>query len=470
MIKKLFICIIDQFDGTKDPFIYGFCKNIMEFWIRDLQWFISGQYNNIKIFCSHDAALDFLYKKDYEHALFINLGNDLQGKSEKNFIENFLPSVDTEKDVLIGHILDRQENYYELHDQSFYLNIKILKTIGKPKFGNKEDTVNYKQVIRSKSNHHDEYTPYWIKQGKRTVKFIDLKFGHNIINKILDNGYKINSFNKDIRNSKQYFYPENNTEFYYKVTEFVNKNLTPKFFAINTEKIYKLDANPISIYATVCAGLNHLIYLKKHGYNKDLELIFFDNNPQAVFMMKKIYKEWDGYNYIKFLQKYNAKIASSEKNLIEKHNIFLNEFSGESNFANWFKEYKENVKKIYFYNTNIFNTKSWDLEDIHKNLNQEKIGQKIFWLSNIFTYRATCIFNNTESVYNYYKNFLQKFKDIENLKVHAPISLPLYDEMQSKLVLYDGIHFDEISKKDYLLPNQENYKKTLNQIFNWNCK
>ena len=91
MIKNLFICIIDQFDQSIDPFIYGFCKNIMEYWIRDMQWFIPGQYNNIKIFCSHDKALEFLYEANYEHALFINLGNDLQGKSEKTFIENFLP-------------------------------------------------------------------------------------------------------------------------------------------------------------------------------------------------------------------------------------------------------------------------------------------------------------------------------------------------------------------------------------------
>ena len=56
------------------------------------------------------------------------------------------------------------------------------------------------------------------------------------------------------------------------------------------------------------------------------------------------------------------------------------------------------------------------------------------------------------------------------MKVHAPISLPMYEESDQKFVLYDGLHFNKIGKKYTFLENDENNKKTLDKIFSWNYK
>lgn len=415
-MNNLFVCFINQLNcKNTDPFIVGFCRNLAEYWIRNVIHYLPDRYESVKIFKNHDEALTYLYNQEkYEHALFFNLGNDLQGGSYDNFFADFVPTIDVDKDVIVGHILDRQERYYELHDQSFYLNIKILKQLDKPFFGNKDLELTYTVPIRSKENHHDNYTPLWISKGKKSKKYTNLKFGHNIISKVLQNDYKIRSFSESDRDAKIYFYPENRQEFYKKINNFFVKNYQFKFYPINTEPIKDFNFKKISNFTTVSSGLNHLVYLKKYGYTKNLKINFFDVNDYALYIMSYLYKNWNGYNYTDIIASidYMIDVSEQEKN---KYASFINNyFETEENFAAWFKDLRKDAD-VKFYKLDLFNTDSYKFNSLVNSFNNSEEGQKVFWISNIFNYRNNSLIQNTESLNTIVNNFRNKIKNIKDI-------------------------------------------------------
>jgi len=444
-MNNLFVCFINQLDcKNTDPFIVGFCRNLAEYWIRNAIYYLPDRYNSIKIFKTHEEALNYLYNQEkYEHALFFDLGNDLQGGSYDNFFVDFLPTIDPNKDVIVGHILDRKERYYELHDQCFYLNIKILKQLDKPSFGNKDSELTYIAPIRSKENHHDNYTPLWISKGKQSKKYTDLKFGHHIISKVLQHNYKIRSFSEDDRDAKIYFYPENKQEFYKKINTFFVKNYQFKFYPINTEPIKDFDFKKISNFTTVSAGLNHLCYLKKYGYTKNLKINFFDVNEYALSIMSDLYKNWDGYDYTNIITNNMITVSDREKN---QYKEFINHYFGnEENFAAWFKELRDNAN-VKFYKLDLFNTDSYNFNRIINSFIDSEEGQKIFWISNIFNYRNNCLIQNTEALNTIVNNFTNKIKNIKD---------------------FACVGEKKIFDLDYNLP-LDKQNKIINEYFCWN--
>ena len=63
-----------------------------------------------------------------------------------------------------------------------------MKEINWPDFNHKNDSVLLNVPERSSENHHDDYTPLWIKSSNEKKKYHGLKFGSNLISKILENG------------------------------------------------------------------------------------------------------------------------------------------------------------------------------------------------------------------------------------------------------------------------------------------
>ena len=58
---------------------------------------------------------------------------------DNDFIRNMINDDNTLPASLIGHILDRKERYYQLHQQNFILNVDDWKHAGSPSFFKKQN-------------------------------------------------------------------------------------------------------------------------------------------------------------------------------------------------------------------------------------------------------------------------------------------------------------------------------------------
>lgn len=116
---------------------------------------------------------------------------------------------DVSKDLTVtGHILDKKDSWYEIHHQSFLINLQWWLDVGKPVFGQEQfhnDPVQLPNVARSQDNFHDDYTPLWVSLGQGHSQYHNTKFGYNILSKALQHNIKIYPFDDKLRKSKIFY-------------------------------------------------------------------------------------------------------------------------------------------------------------------------------------------------------------------------------------------------------------------------
>lgn len=384
-------------------------QNLMSYWYMELSTQVK-----VKSFTYYESAFEFARDYNYDHLICVKPGNDFEIKGR--FIEkldNFL----NDDIVIAGHILDKGNRYYELHNQCFYINVKIWKELGCPDIGHSNDgSIDCIEPIRSAENFHDDYTPYYIKPSSVTKTYSNLKFGYNLINSFLKAGYTINAFDEKVRNSKFFAYPED-PEVHERYKQLYNFNFIKKYYLYNTEKqrLENIPNKKIKRFATVCAGLNHLKVLKDKGYSKDTKLLFYDWDEFSVEIMKSIYNEWDGKNYEEFIYSKSQSLKYNG-NIVEDHNLskeFFNFFGGEESFAEWFIKLKNTVH-IEFHNIDIMNLKDNIFVEF---FNCE--GFKLFWLSNIFHYKPTSMIYSLEDRAKMQDNIILSLPKEENMYVFS---------------------------------------------------
>jgi hypothetical protein len=138
-----------------------------------------------------------------------------------------------------GHILDRNDAYYELHQQCYLINLKKYKDLSFPEIGCQSLGDSHTQIkpVRSDINIHDNYTPLCISKGLEEKTYHHKCHGWNIIKVALENNFIIEAFKDNIRKNKKHLYPESSKDFYkhleyvyfkerYCATEFVHTNHT----------------------------------------------------------------------------------------------------------------------------------------------------------------------------------------------------------------------------------------------------
>jgi hypothetical protein len=384
VLNEYLVIFLNNTAEIKNNKIKTYCQNLLQYWALE----ISVQVK-VKVFTYMESALDFVENwSDHKHVVIIDIGNDLEVNGQ--FISKLIENINDD-DVLVGHILDKQDRYYELHNQCFYFNADVWKSIGCPEYGHKEKKLLCNVPLRSKQNHHDDYTPYWIAPGTQEKLYTDLKQGYNFIKSFLDAGFTIKSFNKSIRDSKAYSYPYEIDDQFQNIIDF---NFIKKYYLYNTEKqrLEQIPNKKIKRFATVCAGLNHLKVLKDKGFDSDTKLLFYDWDEFSVEMMKAIYYQWDGIDYENFVKdtatklKYTGTIVED----CNREKEFFDFFGGEQQFQSWFAELRETV---------TFDFKHIDIMQYKENTFEKFFdapGFKLFWLSNIFHYKPTSIIYNLE--------------------------------------------------------------------------
>jgi hypothetical protein len=247
--------------------------------------------------------------KDYTHAVVLSTGTEfINGDEFFHEVEKVV--YGSYKFFLLGHIPDRDDGYYELHDQCYIINLTKYKELGMPVVGEFAYYSSHFQIepMRSVDNIHDDYTPVWVKPGHMLKEYKHKWHGWNIISVALAAGELIEVFPEQFRNNKIYYYPNYELSFIPKSTYLYGKNQVAAqtmFYPHNTEEIVSIDfTGPIRQLVTQASGLNWVDYLITYGYTKDTVVRFVDYNLFALECMKHIVDNWDGTNYSTFIKQY----------------------------------------------------------------------------------------------------------------------------------------------------------------------
>jgi hypothetical protein len=264
--------------------------------------------------------------KTYTHAVVLSTGTEfINGDEFFNEVE--LVVYSGTDFFLMGHIPDRDDGYYELHEQCYIINLDTYKQLGCPAVGKFEYYSGHTQIapIRSNENIHDDYTPTWVSTGTEEKLYKHKWHGWNILSTAFANNKHVMPFAEQFRNNKQFYYPNYEPAFIKASTYLYGKNQVAAqtlFYPYNTEQFKKVQFNgPVRQLAIQASGLQFIDYLAAYGYNTDTVVQFVDYNLVALECMYQIVTYWDpSTDYLDFVNKYVASrkhfLSSSHKDWI----------------------------------------------------------------------------------------------------------------------------------------------------------
>ena len=444
--KKIAFGVLDNSKRSKNETIKNVSKNAMEFWIEQL----CKQFKNndmVKIHSDADKLLEWASENNFNYLVVSSLGTTYKKKGHSWWkeLENFFKN---DPDfAIIGHILDRKEKFYELHEQTFVVNINWWKKVEKPNLGDRQSTTkSLPNVIRSDENHHDDYTPLWIKKGIGNKKYSQLQFGWNIITKALQSGYTIESFNERLRVSKHYFYPETKFESM-KHTYLVHKQLQSHVhFIANTEDTYKVNKDITGSFDTVvctAGGFTPIILAWRTDLQPNSKVIVMDTSHLAIKFSRDIVdgvtsKSIDIYNFESTLKKmmlnympddhrntvYDRYIFQSQDNIKPMQKLY-SQYAGDG-----LAEYiSKTIPTIQF---------NWILEDVfnvndaYERISKASKGCKkvLLNLSNVYTYYNTSLFYDFHTRHHLHRELLKKLHKENHKKFWVQQSSYVYSLME----------------------------------------
>lgn len=291
-----------NFHKIKNDSAKEIIQNICEYQIGNLN--VMGY--DVLVSISEDATLAKVVD-NYDYAVVFSADTEFQGGAFFKHLHKLI-----EQDFYIaGHILDRKEGYYELHEQCYVINLIKHKELELPPIGEMKRNAEHftPEPIRSEENFHDDHTPLWVKPGDELKKYQHKWHGWNIISTALHNKENIIVFDEEIRSSKKCYYAQHETDFSEnskQIYKKYNQSANRLFYPINTEEL-----QPVSIAGNIkqlivpASGFNWVKYLDKYGYDEETEVIFYDYNPNALYYMEETVKNFDGGDYHKFLKSKN---------------------------------------------------------------------------------------------------------------------------------------------------------------------
>lgn len=244
--------------------------------------------------------------KDYTCAVVLSTGTEFINGDE--FFHEVEKEVYSGKDFFIwGHIPNRDDGYYELHEQCYIINLKTYKELGCPEVGIFEYYSPHTQIEprRSEDNIHDDYTPIWVDYGDKERQYKHKWHGWNILSIAFANKKFVKPFADRFRDNKRYYYPNYEPAFIKACTYLYGKNQVASqtlFYPYNTEELVEATvATPLKQLAIQASGLQFVNYLLKYGYTKDTVVRFVDYNLFALECMYAITQHWDGEHYMDFV-------------------------------------------------------------------------------------------------------------------------------------------------------------------------
>jgi hypothetical protein len=354
------------------------------FYIQRLNQNPNHHYTNIECDDYNDGLSQIT--DEYDFVLLISSGNRFY--NTKYFMESIINEFnDDPKLCIMGHILDRKNEWYEIHQQFVVIRVPQWISSQRPSYGYEgHNLASVIGVERSEENFHDDYTPTWVRgTGSFSKSLTYLKDGWSLMNGVLMGGYSIKPLPTHIRRMKSYCYPEYNSEKFYSLIknkeysdtiDYTKKVLLSQLllnnngaWVFNTEEMLtvKGDTNgKFEVVALPCAGFKFLDLLLRDLIDEHTKTYFYDFSGHSVYWFDYLMGSSDT-DIIKLLKNKPEDIVV--KGLNNKP-IFIN---GEptDDLHNWV-----NDTYNYFGGFNKFSEllktyRGMDIEIIHTNIVEE---------------------------------------------------------------------------------------------------
>ena len=435
--KKIVYCILDNIDNQAGTYSREVARNVSDYFLSTL---LRRKYD-ILIDNNIDDLLRRASQDFYTHAVVIITG------THTGLSENLFEAVENkckEHFTVAGHILERGDAYYEIHNQFFIMNLEEYKRLGSPDMGQVSWNETHTQIepIRSEECvRNDSEIPVWTKQGTVEREYKHKRHGWNFFKEGLKNNAIFCDVGDDIRNNKKYMYFEYDHVFFKAphapelfsyslvcnnmVTPW-NSDMLPTYIDIGSDKL--------DHFVTTGTGLNWIHNITKLGYHENTKITFIDISYAVLCFMKAMVEEWDGIDYASFYMKqlkfvpnnYRLDLVNHERRIREWFPKFEQEFNN-------FQETWNKVKQIKF---------DFVLTDLFSNNNFDYINPAETTLVHV-----SDAFNHVPYVHNAPVKFrvarenalIENLKDINpNIWLHIPTRLghtyktTLRDEEQIK--------------------------------------
>lgn len=348
--KDIVFCIVDNTAKIKNAWTRELIKNLSDYVLSNiiLKGFSVLQGTSEDSLLRHASAT-------YQHAVVISTGTEfINGDSFFKAIKNAV----TKNYFLQGHIPDRQDGYYELHEQCYIINLKTYKRLGYPVVGKFAYYDAHEQIepLRSEENIHDNYTPVWVKPGNTTRSYQHKWHGWNILSVAFKNNLPVLVFDEDIRNNKKFYYPDYEPSFQLAHEYLYGKQIISSqalFYPFNTEIERSVNVAPIQQLIVQASGLNWIDYLINNKYQQGTLVNFVDNNSFALEVMQFII-EWDGNDYPQAIIDYVSSRSNTLNVPVEQRLAFMGEQLDKlwhkflETHTNWLDIWKDIKSKVVF--------------------------------------------------------------------------------------------------------------------------
>lgn len=310
-------------NNIKDDFAKGYTKNLTDYWSIEFAHYFPTQFAEETIY----DLLKKAYDNGFSSILVFKQGCTLRGDRFLPELKTFLNENNNIK--FIGHILDRQEGYYEVHPQTFFIDLNWWAEVGFPEWGERtrNSPLETLEPIRSEENHHDQYTPHWIAPSKNLKTYQGLRGeGWNIVKALIESGEKILSWPRSIRLAKQYAYAEVENDGPRHRAELLEEISTDELcFIANTETFEHIEHydNNFQQIVTPASGISTLVFAFKLGLKKGDNIVIYDISKFAIKYTEALINEWNVNNnsYTEFAKHYMRRHESGGYRGVNKLSI-----------------------------------------------------------------------------------------------------------------------------------------------------
>lgn len=340
--SRILYCILDNLDSCESGFSREVTINVSDFFVHSC---VSAGYDVFVGKSENELLKSAVLSNFYTHAVVVSTGTYF-GLSRRLF--SHVETLCSKDFFIAGHILDREENYIELHHQFYIVNLSDYTELNCPLIsqGSHFEDNEHTQIEPVMTRISDSYVLSTIEKGTTSKTYKKKLHGWDILTVGLDRGKKIIDLGKDIRSHKHYLYNEYDHVFVNNIqTVYYNQFFCHNFFAAwNSDSVHEdiPFVGPVEQYATVGIGLNWIRNLVKMGFVPDTKIIFTDINQSCLLFMKALVTTWDGKDYSKFYSDHMPMIPNEGPNVYQQLESVKLEFEKfKSSFDCWEETWRE---------------------------------------------------------------------------------------------------------------------------------
>lgn len=295
--RKIVYCVVDNLDLCLSGWAREININLSDFLIhrcitQGYDVYIGKDQNDLLQAAQEDGF--------YSHAVIVASGTSLK------LSDRLFPAVENlcKTDFFVaGHIIDREQSYYELHHQFYVVNLAEYASLGCPVVNQPEEKPHSQtEPLRSTDLIQGDYDlPKWIKPGTLYKTYERKKHGSDIIALGLSHNKPVVDLGDAIRSSKKYIYFEYEHVFLREVSniyyfQFFCNNFFAGWNSDALRKSIPFDG-PVDQYITVGIGFYWIKNLVNIGVTEDTTVIFTDINLNCLKFMQAMVEQWDGVDY-----------------------------------------------------------------------------------------------------------------------------------------------------------------------------